>query len=92
MKTLNDHIEESLIKSYDTNKLISIIYKKYPDIQYNFNKSKSKEFLFVIYFNKKSDYDGFFKDFYIQHQLDFFGYYITIISSERYNIFSVVYE
>ena len=57
MKTLNDHIEESLIKSYDTNKLISIIYKKYPDIQYNFNKSKSKEFLFVIYFNKKSDYD-----------------------------------
>ena len=72
MKTLNDHIEESLIKSYDTNKLISIIYKKYPDIQYNFNKSKSKEFLFVIYFNKKSDYDGFFKDFYIQHQLDFF--------------------
>ena len=48
MKTLNDHIEESLIKSYDTNKLISIIYKKYPDIQYNFNKLKSKEFLFVI--------------------------------------------
>ena len=88
MKTLNDHIEESLIKSYDTNKLISIIYKKYPDIQYNFNKSKSKEFLFVIYFNKRSDYDGFFKDFYIQHQLDFFGYYITEYNDkDKYIVF-----
>ena len=35
MKSLNYHIEESLIKSYDNNKLISIIYNKYPDIQYN---------------------------------------------------------
>lgn len=45
-------LQESLIKSYDTNKLISIIYKRYPDIEYNYNKSKSKEFVFSIYFNE----------------------------------------
>lgn len=77
MKTLNKHIEESFIKSYDTNKLISIIYKKYQNIEYDYNDSKSKEYLFTIYFNDENDYNRFFKDFYIQHQLDFFGYYIT---------------
>lgn len=70
-------LKESLIKSYDTNKLISIIYKRYPDIEYNYNKSKSKEFVFSIYFNKKEDYDKFQTDIYINKQLDLFGYYIT---------------
>lgn len=70
-------LKESLIKSYDTNKLISIIYKKYNDIEYNYNKSKSKEYLFTIYFNNEKDYKNFFVDIYIQRQLDFFGYYIT---------------
>ena len=70
-------LKESLIKSYDTNKLISIIHKKYNNIEYNYNKSKSKEHLFTLYFKDENEYKNFFKDFYIQHQLDFFGYYIT---------------
>lgn len=77
MIELNNHIKESLIKSYDTNKLISVIYKKYHNIEYDYNQSKSNEFLFTIYFNNENDYKEFFEDFYIQHQLDFFGYYIT---------------
>lgn len=77
MITLNNHIKESLVKSYDTNKLISVIYKKYPNIEYDYNQSKSNEFLFTIYFNDENNYKEFFEDFYIQHQLDFFGYYIT---------------
>lgn len=74
MIALNNHIKESLIKSYDTNKLISVIYKKYHNIEYDYNQSKSNEFLFTftIYFNDEIDYKEFFEDFYIQHQLDFF--------------------
>ena len=68
MITLNNH--------NDTNKLISVIYKKYPNIEYDYNQSKLNEFLFTIYFNDENDYKKFFEDFYIQHQLDFFGYYI----------------
>lgn len=45
MIALNNHIKESLIKSYDTNKLISVIYKKYHNIEYDYNQSKSNEFL-----------------------------------------------
>lgn len=40
MKTLNNHIEESLIKSYDTNKLISI-YKEYIKKYDRYNRSDS---------------------------------------------------
>ena len=41
MKTLNDHIEESLIKSYDTNKLISFeLYGSAPN-----SKAKKEEIL-----------------------------------------------
>ena len=71
MIALNNHIKESLIKSYDNNKLISVIYKKYHNIEYDYNQSKSSEFLFTIYFNDENDYKEFFEDFYIQHQLDF---------------------
>ena len=77
MKSIEAKLKESLIKSYDTNKLISIIRKKYPNTDYSYNNSKSKEYLFIIYFNDEKDYNDFFEDFYIQHQLDFFGYYIT---------------
>ena len=72
MIALNNHIKESLIKSYDNNKLISVIYKKYHNIEYDYNQYKSSEFLFTIYFNDENDYKEFFEDFYIQHQLDFF--------------------
>ena len=72
MIALNNHIKESLIKSYDINKLISVIYKKYHNIEYDYNQYKSNEFLFTIYFNDEIDYTEFFEDFYIQHQLDFF--------------------
>ena len=82
MKKLKNYIDESLIKSYDTEKLISVIYKKYPNITYNYNKSKSKEYIFTIYFKNEEDYYNFFSDFYIQHQLDFFGYYITEIGNK----------
>lgn len=41
MIALNNHIKESLIKSYDINKLISVIYKKYHNIEYDYNQSKS---------------------------------------------------
>ena len=51
MIALNNHIKESLIKSYDNNKLISVIYKKYHNIEYDYNQYKSSEFLFTIYFN-----------------------------------------
>ena len=51
MIALNNHIKESLIKSYDINKLISVIYKKYHNIEYDYNQYKSNEFLFTIYFN-----------------------------------------
>ena len=60
MIALNNHIKESLIKSYDTNKLISVIYKKYHNIEYDYNQSKSNEFLFTIYFNDENDYKEFF--------------------------------
>jgi len=76
MKSIKNKIQESLIKSYNTEKLISVIYKKYPNITYSYNKSKSKEFLFTIYFDNKDDYNKFFEDIYIIKQLDFFGYYI----------------
>lgn len=77
MKTLNKHIEESLIKSYDTNKLIDKIEHKYKNIDVSLFPSKSDESLFRIEFNEKNDFYNFLIDIYIQHQLDFFGYYIT---------------
>jgi len=77
MKSLKNKIEESLIKSYDTNKLIEKIEKKYKDIDVSIYPSKSNESLFKIIFNNKDDYENFLEDIYIQRQLDFFGYYIT---------------
>ena len=73
MKTL----KESLIKSYDTSKLIDKIKKRYNDIKVALNPSKSEESLFRILFNNNDDYENFLTDIYIQRQLDFFGYYIT---------------
>ena len=77
MKDIKNHIEESLIKSYDTNKLIDKIKNKYKDIEVLLYPSKSNESLFSISFNDKNDYEKFLEDIYIQKQLDFFGYYIT---------------
>lgn len=77
MKTIKNHIEESLIKSYDTNKLIDKIKNRYKDIEVSLYISKSDESLFSIVFKNKKDYENFLKDIYIQRQLDFFGYYIT---------------
>lgn len=82
MKKLKNYIDESLVKSYDTEKLISVIYKKYPNITYNYYKSKSKEFIFTIYFKNEEDYINFQEDIYILKKLDFFGYYITEISNK----------
>ena len=77
MKNIKNHIEESLIKSYDTNKLIDKIKNRYKDIEVSLYPSKSNESLFSIEFNDKNDYENFLEDIYIQKQLDFFGYYIT---------------
>jgi len=77
MKNIKNHIEESLIKSYDTNKLIDKIKNKYKNININLHPSKSDESLFYIEFNDKNDYENFLEDIYIQKQLDFFCYYIT---------------
>ena len=77
MKDIQNHIKESLIKSYDTNKLINKIENKYKNININLYPSKSKESLFKIEFNDKNDYENFLEDIYNQKQLDFFGYYIT---------------
>jgi len=81
------NLKESLIKSYDTNKLINIIEKKYKDIRISLYPSKSNESLFYIEFNNKDDYNKFQIDQYIQKQLDFFGYYITEINNEQLVIF-----
>lgn len=77
MKNIKNHIEESLIKSYDTNKLIDKIKNKYKDIEVSLYSSKSEESLFSIVFKNKNDFEKFTEDFYILHLLDFFGYYIT---------------
>lgn len=77
MKDIKNHIEESLIKSYDTNKLIDKIKNRYKDIEVSLYPSKLNESLFSIEFNDKNDYEKFLEDIYIQKQLDFFGYYIT---------------
>ena len=78
-KNIKNHIEESLIKSYDTNKLIDKIKNKYKykDIEVSLYPSKSEESLFSITFKNKNDFENFTEDFYILHLLDFFGYYIT---------------
>lgn len=70
-------LKESLIKSYDTNKLIDKIKNKYKDIETILYPSKSNESLFSIKFNNKESYEKFLEDIYIQKQLDFFGYYIS---------------
>jgi len=70
-------LKESLIKSYDTNKLCDKIEKKYNNIDISFEPSKSDESMFKISFSNKNDYNDFLEDIYIQRQLDFFGYYIT---------------
>ena len=83
MKTL----KESLIKSYDTNKLIDKIKKRYNDIEVTLNPSKSDESLFRIKFNNNDDYENFLEDIYIQKQLDFFGYYSTEKLDNELSIF-----
>ena len=77
MKSIKNHLEESLIKSYDTNKLIDKIKRKYENIDISIHHSKSDTSLFRIVFNDEDDYDNFLTDIYIQRQLDFFGYYVT---------------
>ena len=77
MNNLNRFIKESLIKSYDTNKLINKIESRYKNINISLYPSKSEESLFRIEFNDKDEYKKFLEDIYIQRQLDFFGYYIT---------------
>ena len=77
MNNLNKFIKESLIKSYDTNKLINKIESRYKNINISLYPSKSEESLFRIEFNDKYEYKKFLEDIYIQRQLDFFGYYIT---------------
>lgn len=77
MKNIKNHLDESLIKSYDTNKLINKIENRYKDIEVSLIPSKSDESTFRIIFNNEEDFERFLTDIYIQRQLDFFGYYIT---------------
>ena len=77
MKNIKNHLDESLIKSYDTNKLINKIKNRYKDTEVLLIPSKSNESLFKIIFNNEEDFNKFKTDIYIQRQLDFFGYYIT---------------
>ena len=59
MKTLEEYMNESLVKSYDTIKLKEKIYKKYQNIMFEDYDSKSKENVFIIHFNLNSDYEAF---------------------------------
>lgn len=89
MKTLKNKIDESLIKSYDTNKLINKIKTKYKEKINDIHIQKSKSYIqsFSIQFNEKYN-DEIVYDELLYKLIDFFGYYITeykyIISEKNY--------
>jgi hypothetical protein len=78
MKPLKNKIDESLIKSYDTNKLINKIKTKYKEKINNIHIQKSKSYIqsFSIQFNEKYN-DEIVYDESLYKLIDFFGYYIT---------------
>lgn len=89
MISLKNRIEESLIKSYDTNKLINKLKNKYKDKinDIHIQKSKSDIQSFSIQFNEEY-LDKIAYDESLYKLIDFFGYYITefkhIISEKNY--------
>ena len=73
MKTLKNKIDESLIKSYDTNKLIDKIEHKYKNLDISLYPSKSNESLFRIIFDNKNDYKKYsFGEFSIMFSFKWF--------------------
>jgi len=89
MDNIRIYLKESLIKSYDTNKLCDKIEKRYPNIYITFEPSKSSESetSFKVVFNDEEDFNKFKTDIYIQRQLDFFGYYITEYIDKYFTVY-----
>ena len=81
MKTLNNYIDESLIKSYNHNLLIKKLKTKYNIYNINEYDSKSNLKSFVFNINEEITDDNFL------HLLDFYGYYCSEICKDTNNIF-----
>lgn len=78
MKSIKNYIDESLIKSYDSDILLKKIRLKYEDKinDIHIHKSKSNIQSFSIQFNERY-VDDIAYDQSLYKLLDFFGYYIT---------------
>lgn len=78
MKKIKQYIDESLIKSYDSNILLKKIKHKYKDKikDINIHKSKSNIESFSIQFNKEYMHDIAYDES-LYKLIDVFGYYIT---------------
>lgn len=92
MKTLVNYIDESLIKSYDTEKLKKALNKKYGIDDFHDYKSKSdepKRFAFSVdedLYNRLMDDEGFFK------LIDLYGYTLTEINCIDNKIYDIHLE
>lgn len=78
MKNINNYIDESLTKSYDSNILINKLKNKYKEKINNIHiqKSKSNVQSFSIQFDEQYMYDIVYDES-LYKLLDLFGYYIT---------------
>lgn len=78
MKTINNYIDESLTKSYDSNILIKKLKNKYKEKINNIHiqKSKSNVQSFSIQFDEQYMYDIVYDES-LYKLLDLFGYYVT---------------
>ena len=78
MKNINNYIDESLIKSYDSDILIKKLKNKYKEKINNIHiqKSKSNVQSFSIQFNEQYMYDIVYDES-LYKLLDLFGYYVT---------------
>lgn len=78
MKNINNYIDESLTKSYDSNILIKKLKNKYKEKINNIHiqKSKSNVQSFSIRFDKQYMYDIVYDES-LYKLLDLFGYYVT---------------
>lgn len=78
MKNINNYIDESLTKSYDSNILINKLKNKYKEKINNIHiqKSKSNVQSFSIQFDEQYMYDIVYDES-LYKLLDLFGYYVT---------------
>lgn len=78
MKNINNYIDESLTKSYDSNILIKKLKNKYKEKINNIHiqKSKSNVQSFSIQFDEQYMYDIVYDES-LYKLLDLFGYYVT---------------